>query len=182
MAAIFLNTNLVLLKLPVVKKHFLILFISMACINIYGQLPTNDYAQAAANDYNQKVINYPLPPISNYGQQAVDYYKKGNEKFLQKNFKGAKKDYTKAIEANTKFIDAYISRGRLKHNELHDDLGAIEDYNKAIDLNPRYANAYFYRANAYRNLQNFTLACADWQKAADLGYADAKTSISKHCK
>jgi|GEM_PF-5013247 len=140
------------------------------------------YGQTSSDNYAPKVTANSLPPISNYGQVAVDYYKKANEKFLKKDFKGAKKNYTKAIEANPKFIDAYISRGRLKHNEFQDDLGAIEDYNKAIELSPRYANTYFYRANAYRNLKNLVSACADWQTAGDLGSTDAKESIHKHCK
>jgi tetratricopeptide (TPR) repeat protein len=120
--------------------------------------------------------------INIYGQTADDYFKQGNAKYLKNDFIGADKDFSKAIELNPKFFNAYINRGRLRHNKLDDDKSAIKDYNKAIELDPKSANAYYYRANAYRNLKEFKKACADWTKAAELGNMDAKGSLSKYCK
>lgn len=120
--------------------------------------------------------------INTYGQTAEEYFKQGNSKYLKNDFLGAEKDFTKAIALNPKFVDAYINRGRLKHNKLDDDKGALKDYNKVIELDPKSADAYFYRANAYRNLKEFKKACLDWTKAAELGSMNAKGSIAKYCK
>ena len=117
-----------------------------------------------------------------YGQTAQDYFKQGNQKYLKNDFGAADKDFTKAIELNPKYVDAYINRGRLRHNKLKDDKAAIKDFDKVIELDPKNADAYFYRANAYRNLKEFKKACADWTKAAELGNMDAKGSLTKHCK
>lgn len=116
------------------------------------------------------------------GQTAADYFKRGNEKFVKNDFLGAEKDFTKAIELNPKFSEAYINRGRIKHNKFDDDRGAITDYTKAIEIDPKNANTYFYRGNAYRNLKEFKKACLDWTKASELGNMDAKSSLSRHCK
>src|ERR1700752_2228864 len=107
-----------------------------------------------------------------YGQTAQEYFKQGNQKYLKNDFGAADKDFTKAIELNPKYIDAYINRGRLRHNKLKDNKAAIKDFNKVIELAPKNANAYYYRANAYRSLKDFKNACLSWTKAAELGNMD----------
>ena len=61
-----------------------------------------------------------------------------------KDYNGAIADYTKAIELNPNYANAYYNRGISKHN-LKDYNGAISDYNKAIEIDPNYANAYYNR-------------------------------------
>lgn len=119
--------------------------------------------------------------INSYAQTAQDYFNQGNAKNLKDDYLGAEKDYTKAIELNPKYIDAYINRGRLRHNGFHDDKSAIADYDAVIAIDPKHADAYFYRGNAYRNLRNFQQACTDWYKAAELGNKDATKRIYDFC-
>ncbi|HEX7414509.1 MAG TPA: tetratricopeptide repeat protein, partial [Bacteroidia bacterium] len=84
--------------------------------------------------------------ISFYGKKtAEDYLIKGNVKRItKKDYKGAIEDYTKAIELNPKYANAYMVRGMCK-DELKDYNGSIQDYNKAIELNPKYTDAYMAR-------------------------------------
>ena len=59
-----------------------------------------------------------------YGQTAEEYFKKGITKFELQDFRGAISDYSKAIEINPKFANAYINRANAKL-ELQDNRGAI---------------------------------------------------------
>jgi len=47
-------------------------------------------------------------------------------------------DYSKAIELNPNYAEAYMTRGRDKIFQfLKDEEGAYSDWNKAIEINPR---------------------------------------------
>ena len=62
-------------------------------------------------------------------------------------------DYTKAIEINPQFDDAYLNRGRyqflcflgyaLSNLERYED--AIIDYTKALEFDPHHAKAFYKR-------------------------------------
>ena len=72
--------------------------------------------------------------------------------------------YSKAIEQNPDFMDAYINRG-LVNNELKNYEESIEDYNKAIELDKRCALAYNNRGYTKYKMQDFKGALADYNKA-----------------
>ena len=57
-------------------------------------------------------------------------------------------DYTKAIEINPRFAEAYYNRG-LAYGKKGQYDKAISDYTKAIEINPRFAEAYNNRGDAY---------------------------------
>ncbi|HZX14151.1 MAG TPA: tetratricopeptide repeat protein [Thermodesulfobacteriota bacterium] len=55
--------------------------------------------------------------------------------------------FSKAIEINPEYVQAYANRGVAYGNEgMYDK--AILDLNKAIELNPAYVDAYFNKALA----------------------------------
>ena len=58
----------------------------------------------------------------------------------------------------------------------------MADYTKAIEVNPQYAEAYYNRAIMYGQQGMETLACADLQKAKELGLKQAAEAVEKHCK
>jgi len=74
--------------------------------------------------------------------------------------------YTKAIELNPEYAEAYCNRGFAYDNKGEYDR-AIEDYNKAIELNPEFAEVYNNRGLAYF-IQKFpTTACGDFYQAEE---------------
>ena len=78
--------------------------------------------------------------------------------------------YTKAIELNQAFIEAYINRGNAK-NGLGQHQAAIADYDRAIELNQAYAIAYNNRGNAKNDLGQYQAAIADLDRAIELNQA-----------
>jgi len=121
---------------------------------------------------------------ASYSQSVEKFVKKGMEKLEKLDFKGAIKDYTKAIElaapnyVQPNIIDyqekdyyeyaaAYYNRGRAKRS-LEDYKGAIADYTKAIELTPEFVMAYNNRGNTKADLEDYEGAIADYTKAIEL--------------
>ena len=80
-------------------------------------------------------------------------------------------DYSKAIEIDPMYVDAYVSRGKAYGSKSFDDPRALADYNKAIELDPRNAYAYLARGMHYAEDQlpnRPDLAIADYNKAIEL--------------
>ena len=46
---------------------------------------------------------------------------------------------------------------------------AIEDYTQAVDLKPNHVAAYTYRGRCFLMIEKYRQACADANKACDLG-------------
>ncbi|MBR4384309.1 MAG: tetratricopeptide repeat protein, partial [Selenomonadaceae bacterium] len=96
----------------------------------------------------------------------------GLKLYYAKDYQGAIRLYSEAIELNPKFAGAYYNRGTayaaLKQHEQ-----AIQDFDKAIQLNPNYAEAYNNRGVAYRHLKQHERAIQDFDKAIQLDPNDA---------
>ena len=97
---------------------------------------------------------------------------------LLKNYKEGITDYDKAIMQTPNDIDLYNNRGTLK-GKANDLEGAIRDFSESIRLNPEMGLAYYNRGICESVLQRRTEACADWQKAFELGYAQAEKDLCK---
>ncbi len=72
--------------------------------------------------------------------------------------------YSKAIDANPGFLDAYINRG-LVNNELQDYEASIKDYDKAIELDSKCALAYNNRGYTKFKQKDYEGALKDYNKA-----------------
>ncbi len=72
--------------------------------------------------------------------------------------------YTKSIEQNPDFMDAYLNRG-LVNNELGDYENSLTDYDKAIELDSKCALAYNNRGYTKYKMQDFKGALNDYNKA-----------------
>jgi tetratricopeptide (TPR) repeat protein len=105
---------------------------------------------------------------------AFECFEKGYAAGTSGNWADAVAAYSKAIELNPQYAEAYNNRGI-----ANDDMGnynqSIKDYNKAIELNSQYAKAYNNRGVAYYNLGNYNQAIKDYNKAIELNpqYAEA---------
>ncbi len=65
--------------------------------------------------------------------------------------------------------------------EIIDYNGTISDYTKAIELDPDYTYAYVNRGVAKEIIGDLNGACADWKKAASLGYTNAAKWVANEC-
>ena len=82
-------------------------------------------------------------------------------------------DYTKAIELNPNYAEAYFNRGNVysyRNNYLKSYSQAIADYTQAINLNPNFASAYQGRGLCYKAIGRNSEAEKDFAKATELGY------------
>jgi len=103
-----------------------------------------------------------------------------------KNYKKAIKWLNKAIEIDPKMGYAYGNRGyaKLMLREIEE---GKKDIDKAVAMNPNNPFAFKYRAIYYIQHNKIKLACADLQKANELGYSETygeevNDLIKKHCK
>ncbi len=76
-------------------------------------------------------------------------------------------DYTRAIEIDPKYTDAYFNRG-VAFGDLEQWDKAIVDYSKAIEIDPKYKSAFDTRGVAYANLGRWDKAIADYSKALEI--------------
>jgi tetratricopeptide (TPR) repeat protein len=102
-----------------------------------------------------------------FGQTAKKLVKSGMDKYYDEDFKGAIDDFTKAIELDSNFVDAYSSRGYAKNN-LKDYKGAIADFSKSILLDPGNVNNYLMRAKIRDVVLDYKEAINDYTKGIEL--------------
>jgi|GEM_PF-5842641 Flp pilus assembly protein TadD len=113
-----------------------------------------------------------LSVVNCYGAEGKykDFYEKGKKESAAKNADGAISNYSKAIEINPKFGEAYNNRGvaYLWKKEFY---LAIADFNQAIKLDPKDGKPYNNRAIVYAYLGEINKAREDLHKAKSLGIA-----------
>lgn len=97
----------------------------------------------------------------------IGYYFRGLERFNKRDLEGAIDDYTKAIELDPAYADAYLNRGLARNSKGQHD-AAITDYNKAIELAPDYADAYVNRSLARSSKGDAKGALADCNRAIEI--------------
>jgi tetratricopeptide (TPR) repeat protein len=76
-------------------------------------------------------------------------------------------NYTKAIELNPWYTQAYNNRGLAYADQMNYEQ-ALKDYTKSIELNPQLAQAYYNRGMVYYNQKNYDPAIQDYTKAIEL--------------
>ena len=79
---------------------------------------------------------------------AISFFNLGNAYFIKGQYTQAIFHFSKAIEIDPKFFDAYNNRGKAYHSR-GDFNKAISDYNKAIEIDLRFTDAYNNRGNAH---------------------------------
>lgn len=106
--------------------------------------------------------------------EADHYYASGLKKQNKGDLDGAIADYTRAIELNSKYTEAFNNRGNVKGaKEDHD--GAIADLSRAIELDPKHTISYNNRGAEKMQKGDFDGAITDFNSAIELnpGYANA---------
>ena len=169
------------------KRLFILIAFVLSCNSGSQEKDANACIEKGQNAYKKKefqnAINYYNKAIELNPNNSHAYYNRGVAKSALLDNAGAKIDYNKAFELNTKDPAdpfKYFKSGFAKH-DLKDYIGAIADYTKAIALNPDYTDAYVKRGNAKCEIKNPRSAIADYNKAIKLNPADAYNQIKNHC-
>jgi tetratricopeptide (TPR) repeat protein len=89
---------------------------------------------------------------------------KGRELFLNKDYDSAIEQFTKVIEMDEKFVEAYNMRGSC-YSALKKNDEAVKDFSKAIELNPDNRGAYLNRSLAFKAMGKLPQAKSDTLKA-----------------
>jgi tetratricopeptide (TPR) repeat protein len=105
-------------------------------------------------------------------KRAERHYQTGMRKIQSGNQTNAVVEFSRAIELNPQYEDAYLFRGAVKY-ALHDYSGAILDYTKVIELDPQNELAYCDRGLSGFALKDFLGAIADFTKAVEIDTNDA---------
>ena len=112
----------------------------------------------------------------NNSASAKEWYDKGK---AEESDKYKKIEYfTKAIQINPNYTDAYNNRGAVK-DDLKRYSEAIEDYTKAIQIDPNYSKAYYNRGLAKTRLKQNSEALSDFNNAIRLDPADGDFFYSR---
>lgn len=105
---------------------------------------------------------------------AKEYYLRAIQKYQAKEYTKAIEDYSRAIELDPKFIDAYLKRCEVR-NQLGDNQGVLDDCYQVFSITPNVPKANYYQGRARFNLgyvepaiESYTTAIAQ-----DKNYAQA---------
>ncbi len=92
----------------------------------------------------------------------------------------AVKDYSRAIELDSRNSGAYLKRGQAFANNKSYDL-AMLDYDKTLELSPKESAAYFNRGGIHEKRGNLESAMQDYQKAIEFdgGNEAAKSGLKR---
>jgi len=92
----------------------------------------------------QNTTSYPPAEL----KSSMDYFEKGNYDYDTGNCKQAIADYTKSIELNSKYPQAFNNRAYTEMR-MQNYKDALADLNKALALNPNYINALMNRGDIH---------------------------------
>ena len=148
----------------------LVLFVSSRS----GQ-PTVTVQQAVSTTPSPSPTSKPTPtPIA--GEESARFYFEAAVK--ETGYNKAVALYTKVIELDPKYPDAYNNRGT-RYYGLHQYEKAIADYDEAIELAPKESILYVERGRAYQAIDEQSKANADYEKAQQLQGGPSPSPTSK---
>jgi tetratricopeptide (TPR) repeat protein len=81
--------------------------------------------------------------------------------------------YTKALELNPEFSEAFYHRGSHYYTSMNNIRKALSDFNKAIKLNDGEASYFSSRGVCYYDLNNLELAIKDFNRVIELNPPDS---------
>ena len=110
---------------------------------------------------------------------AQDYFALGDYDYERGACDSAIVDYTRALELNPEFAEAYNNRA-YTYMVQHNYAAALPDLDKAIELRPDYVNALMNRGDIYNYYYdiNYDRAVADYDRIIEIG--PEHTSVCGH--
>jgi tetratricopeptide (TPR) repeat protein len=117
-------------------------------------------------------------------QLNLNYYEaysnRGMVKVKQEKYEEALIDFNKSIEIKPGYNEALLGKGSV-YFKKRDFRSAIECYTRVLNYDSTNALVYFQRGQSFFEWDKLNAACADWHKANQLGFTDAKALMRKHC-
>jgi len=113
-------------------------------------------------------------------EKSQELFEVGLDQFQYRNYEEALITFEQVIDYDSDNFEAYYFRGNCFMN-MGDFNAAIKEFSEAIVVKPNYAEAYANRGQAKFYLNGFKAACADYQKAHDLGKPNMGDKL-RHCK
>ena len=112
---------------------------------------------------------------------AQDYFAQGDFDYESGACDAAIADYTRAIDLNPKFAEAYNNRA-YTYMVQHNYAAALPDLDKALELRPDYVNALMNRGDIYNYYYeiNYDSAVADYDRILQIGGRERSTSVCGH--
>jgi tetratricopeptide (TPR) repeat protein len=126
-------------------------------------------AYITANEYEEAVNSFSNALIQSKNSSATPvtiYYHRALLHSYLEHFEEALNDYTKCIDMDSEFVNAYMDRGDV-YSSLERYEEAIQDYTTVINLKPS-AEAYFERSHCYEALGFIQSAYDDSMQALKL--------------
>ena len=108
---------------------------------------------------------------------ATTYKEIGDTKIKLQDYEGAIVEYSKAIELNPNYIDAYYKRKEAK-SSIGDYIGGIEDLSKIIEINPNDDVAYHNRGFLKYDMNDYDGALQDYMKTLEIKPNNARAYIN----
>jgi tetratricopeptide (TPR) repeat protein len=132
----------------------------------YGSIqPTPPENKEIAQEIIEGAIREPKPTKAQLNAELL--YARATNDFEMGDYNEAIENFTKAIEINSEYFDAYNTRGIVYATTGEFDL-AIADYEMAIKLNPRFEYPYINRGNARRETGDLEGALTDYNTAIEI--------------
>ncbi len=103
---------------------------------------------------------------------------RGNANLVQRKPRDAIEDYSRALQINPTFAQAYTNRG-IAYSDLGQQSRAIEDYARAIQVNSRETAAYLDRGVSYAALGNHQMAIEDYTRALRIDPREAVAYLDR---
>lgn len=126
-----------------------------------------------------------LLPLSGLCQMnQYRYFNRGKRYMEVGDYDKAIRDFSRAIELESKYVFAYTERGLAwEMKGFHEK--ALADYDKAVSINPEYGKTYKYRAFTWEAMGEYVKAIDDCKKAIELNPDDSEAFYqmgSIYCK
>jgi tetratricopeptide (TPR) repeat protein len=100
------------------------------------------------------ILIFLLFSVSIFAQNPKKLYKNGNKLIETNQFEEAIFQYSKAVDINPQYSEAYIARAEAYKKINRIDLAA-KDYAKAAELNPNIVDYYFLAGKAYYKIKDY---------------------------
>ncbi len=99
--------------------------------------------------------------------RSIIYNHRGMAYFVQSEYKGSVRDFSRAIDYSPDNFRAFNNRG-LAYRMLHQYENALRDFDRSLEINSFQVEGYYSRALLYYDLSDFSKALEDCSEALNI--------------